>query len=223
MERGLDTGDFAQIELPRTAVGSVHQAVLMMHRVTELHCIMPIANMASVMAHGILSHEQASKLPHASVAMAEIQDRRDKVQVPGGLKLHQYANLYFHARNPMLFKRKAQAHALCVLCVSAAVLQLPGVVLTDQNASSDYVRFLSPAQIGLIDFDLVFAEDWRHPDDRIAFFRHKSAKCAEVLVPGRVGPDLIVAAYVASDAARAALQAQGFATQVRVDPHLFFL
>lgn len=91
----------------------------MPHRVTELHCIMPIANAHSVMTNGILSHEQAAKLAHRSVAMAEIQDRRDKVHVPGGLRLHQYANLYFHARNPMMFKRKDQAGSLCVLRVSA--------------------------------------------------------------------------------------------------------
>ena len=76
-------------------------------RVTELHCIMPIDNINSVMTHGILSHERAAKLPHRSVALQPVQDRRDQKQVPGGLKLHQYANLYFHARNPMLYKRLA--------------------------------------------------------------------------------------------------------------------
>ncbi|HLH97550.1 MAG TPA: DarT ssDNA thymidine ADP-ribosyltransferase family protein [Xanthobacteraceae bacterium] len=60
-------------------------------RVTELHCIMPIANLGSVRAHGILSHERAAKLPHQSVALPQVQDRRDKKQVPRGLKLHQYA------------------------------------------------------------------------------------------------------------------------------------
>ena len=68
-------------------------------RVTELHCIMPIANVASIMQHGILSYDSASKLKHRCVALQEIQDRRDQKQVPGGLKLHQYANLYFHARS----------------------------------------------------------------------------------------------------------------------------
>lgn len=71
-------------------------------RVTEFHCIMPIGNVPSVLEHGILSYELAAKLAHHSVAMPEVQDLRDKKQVPGGLKLHQYANLYFHARNPML-------------------------------------------------------------------------------------------------------------------------
>ena len=78
-------------------------------RVTEFHCIMPIANLASVMNHGILSHERAAKRPHRSVALQPVQDKRDKKQVPGGLKLHQYANLYFHARNPMMYKRQAEA------------------------------------------------------------------------------------------------------------------
>lgn len=62
-------------------------------RVNEFQCIMPMENILSVMTHGILSHEQASRLAHASVAMEAIQEKRDKKHVPGGLKLHQYANL----------------------------------------------------------------------------------------------------------------------------------
>lgn len=38
-------------------------------RVTELHCIMPMANIGSVITHGILSYEYAVKLPHHSVAL----------------------------------------------------------------------------------------------------------------------------------------------------------
>lgn len=95
-------------------------------RVTELHCIMPIENLMSVMKEGILSHELAAKLKHHSVALQPVQDKRDKKQVPGGLRLHQYANLYFHARNPMMFKRKDTASELCVLQVSTMVLPLRG-------------------------------------------------------------------------------------------------
>ncbi len=47
-------------------------------RVTELHCIMPIGNVPSVMQHDILSHERAAKLERHSVAMPEIQERRDQ-------------------------------------------------------------------------------------------------------------------------------------------------
>lgn len=194
----------------------------MPHRVTDLHCIMPIANVPSVMVHGILSHERAAKLDHRSVAMTEIQDRRDHVHVPGGLRLHQYANLYFNARNPMMFKRKDQADHLCVLRVSRNVLDIDGVVLTDQNASSDYVRFLGPGQLRLVPFNLVYADDWRHPDDRIAFYRHKAAMCAEALVPGVVPPELITGAYVAGPLAAERLVAMGFDRAVSINAHLFF-
>ncbi|WP_189339762.1 hypothetical protein [Rhodanobacter denitrificans] len=46
-------------------------------RIIELHCIMPMGNILSVLAHGILSYESTARLPHASVAMAEVQERRD--------------------------------------------------------------------------------------------------------------------------------------------------
>lgn len=190
-------------------------------RIVELHCIMPMANLASVLQHGILSYERVAALRHHSVAMPEVQERRDQKQVPGGLRLHQYANLYFHACNPMMYKRLDQADALCVLRVNRDVMQLPGVVLTDQNAASDYVRFLALGQIGEIDMDRVYALDWRH-QDRITFYRQKAAKCAEVLVPGQVEPHFLMGAHVVDAAARDRLSALGFQLPIAVSPALFF-
>jgi hypothetical protein len=191
-------------------------------RVAELHCIMPISNVTSVMTRGILSYERAAKLSHLSVAMQPIQDKRDQKHVPGGLKLHQYANLYFHARNPMLFKRQNEAANLCVLRVSTQVLAVNGVVICDQNAASDYVRFLHPTQWRLLDFDAIYAMDWRHPDDQIAYWRHKAQKCAEVLVPQRVERHFIVGAHVVDDASKKRLVGCGFALPITVSSVLFF-
>ena len=143
-------------------------------RVTEFHCIMPIDNVVSVMQHGILSHERVARLPHRSVALQPVQDKRDLKQVPGGLKLHQYANLYFHARNPMMFLRLSELPGLCVLRVSTEVLTVEGAAITDQNAASNWVRFLAPQQWCLLDFDDIFAMDWTHPDDQVRYWRHKS-------------------------------------------------
>jgi len=183
---------------------------------------MPIANAPSVMQHGILSYERAAKLEHHSVAMHEIQDRRDQKQVPGGLKLHQYANLYFHARNPMLYKRKDEAAELCVLRVSLAVCDVQGVVFADCNASSGYVRFLHPSQWKLLHFDDIYAMNWTHPNDPPAYYRHRSRKCAEVLVPHRVEPARLLGAYVVDQAAARRLADVGFALPIAVDPVLFF-
>ena len=81
---------------------------------------------------------------------------------------------------------------VCVLRVSTAVLQIQGTVITDQNASSKYVRYYSPAQAHLLDFDDIYARDWRHPDNQIREWQHKSRKCAEVLVPHHVQANLLM-------------------------------
>lgn len=191
-------------------------------RVTELHCIMPIGNVPSVLAHGILSYERAANLSHHSIAMQPVQDRRDQKHVPGGLKLHQYANLYFHARNPMLYKRLNEAEQLCVLRVSNEVLAIDGAVVCDRNAASEYVRFLHPSQWQLLPFDDIYAMDWRHPGDQIAYWRHKTVKCAEVLVPHRVEPRFLLGAYVVDSAAGARLMAQQTGLPIAVNAMLFF-
>jgi ssDNA thymidine ADP-ribosyltransferase, DarT len=177
-------------------------------RVTELHCIMPIANIPSVLAHGILSHDGAAKLRHRSVAMDAVQDKRSRKVVPGGRRLHHYANLYFHARNP--------------LRVSTSVLAGPGTVVTDQNAASDYVRFGTPARCEALDFDDIYARDWRHPDDQLREWRHKSRKCAEVLVPSSVAASDLIGALVADPGAAARLSDAGFMLPITIDPDFFF-
>lgn len=194
----------------------------MPHRLTELHSIMPLVNIPSVMKHGILSHEQAAKLPHASVALSAVQERRDVKRVPGGLKLHQYANLYFCARNPMLYLKKNDAASLCVLRLDKHVLTLPHVVLADRNASSDYVRFLkSPEGLRELDFDTIFATYWTS-DDPLEQWRRKSIKCAEVLVPHRVPTEWITGAYVFDAVTESKLRQTGFTQTITLNRNLFF-
>ncbi len=134
----------------------------------ELHYITPICNLCSIMTLGLLSHRRAEALGHHSIAMEEIQMRRAKKTVPGGLALHEYVNLYINARNKMLFKIKDTHADLCVLRIDPSLLDLPGVIVADQNASSDYVRF-EPTPNGLqyVDKRLVFADYWTHPEDPI--------------------------------------------------------
>lgn len=122
----------------------------------------------------------------------------------------------------MLHKRLAEMNDLCVLRVSTQVLELAGAVITDQNAASDYVRFLAPAQWQLLEWDDIFALDWRHPNDRIAYWRHKSRMCAEVLVPHRVEARFVTGAYVVDAAAQTRLAALGCALPITVNPVLFF-
>jgi len=171
----------------------------------ELHYITPLVNVKSIVQRGIFSNQKAEKIVHESVAMEEIQERRKSVVVPGGRPLHQYVNLYFHARNPMMYKRKDLHNELAILRVRKDILRLSQIVITDGNASSGYVRFY-PASEGLriINKDLVFARVWHH-DDPIEKFRHASIKCAEVLVPDIVPIDFMLGAYVSCEESGARL------------------
>jgi hypothetical protein len=192
------------------------------HELTELHYITPIANVPSILKLGILSHNRAKRVRHESVAMNEIQDRRARVTVPGGRKLHDYANLYICARNPMMYKRQAQHKSLCVLRITPNVINIPGVVITDGNASGDYVRFsAAPKGLAIVDRDWTFADDWRDPD-QIQYFRKKAAKCAEVLVPDKVKPDYITGAYVSCQDAMDQFQTLSTGLSVEINSHLFF-
>ena len=189
---------------------------------TGLYNIMPLENVSSVLQNGILSHRKAELLEHDSVAMAEIQARRERVEIPNGMMLHEYVNLYFDPRNPMMYRLRSIAETLCILKVSLDVLDLDNVVVSDQNASCKYAAFYVPEQgVGDIDFDAVFLRDWRDPDE-IAARRKKHIKCAEVLVPECVPPQYLMAAAVLNRAGEDVLLRAGFPWRIYVEPDWFF-
>ena len=190
--------------------------------ISELHFIASIADVHSIMEKGIFCHHLAQKLAHHDLSMPEVQDRRTTRILPGGRPLHDYANLYIHARNPMLFVRKERHSEICVFRISTNVLYLPGAVIADGNAASDYTAFW-PAPDGLAKLDkaLVLAEYWTDPDI-FAYWNKKRVRCAEVLIPQRVPPEYIMGAYVSCDEAQARLTAAVPQLTVTVDAHLFF-
>ena len=195
--------------------------------VKELHYITHIDNLKSICEHGILCHNRAKKMKFTSVANGEIQERREKVVIPGGKrKLHSYANLYFNARNPMMFKRKDRHKELCVLQINHSILDEPNVIISDRNASSGYVLF-SPSSSGLknLDSSLIFADDWTD-NDRIEYWIRKSTICAEVLVPDYVEPRFIIKIYVSCkdtyQKVEQLLEGSPHAENISINPKLFF-
>lgn len=191
--------------------------------VTELHYITAIANVPSILQHGILSNTLAERLEHQSVAMPEIQQIRENKQIPGARSLHEYANLYFDAHNPMLSRCRARNAEICVVRVDAGVLDQAGVIVTDRNAASGWARFWSVAAgLPKISRDRVLARYWTHRDDPYEEMSHKSEKCAEVLVPDRVEVRLIIGACVANQAAQQAFQQLKTGLSVQIRGELFF-
>lgn len=187
---------------------------------TGLYNIMPLNNVPSVLQYGILSYHQAERIIHQSVAMPDIQSRRDDVTIPNGLKLHEYANLYFDARNPMLYKRRDEE--ICVLKICPEILDIPDVIIADQNASSSYVRFYEPdSAFENLRFDMIYAQYWTD-DNPFLGFEKKSVKCAEVLVPQKISPQYIIAAAVKNPEDKEKLLAMDFKEKIYIEPKLFF-
>lgn len=161
--------------------------------------------------------------------MTEIQERRAKKTVPGsGRKLHTYANLYINPRNKMMSKVKYENERgdldICVLRISLDVIDFPGVVITDCNASMDMVNWGTvPDGFSKIMKEEVFIEYWTDQNP-IEQRRLGGIVCAEVLVPDCVPPAYIVGAYVSTEASREELAAivndPGF--PIEVNRRVFF-
>ena len=181
----------------------------------EFHNIMPICNIPSVMERGILSHNEMVKLqiPHQSVANEEVQRRRTHV--------HPYANLYFDARNPMMYALKENGVKICVLAVDVKIMSREGVLLTDMNAAKSMVRYYSVYQWPMLDFDKILARYWNDDDENIKMLK-KAYRCAEVLVPACIPYDYVTHAYVCNEEDKKLLLATGFDKLVKIQPDLFF-
>lgn len=193
----------------------------------ELHNIQHIENITSIFKNGILSHNQAQKLKVKGKDISDIepQGKRSKVVIPGGRRLHDYANLYINGRNKMMFKVVHKYHytEICVFCIDPAVLDLTGVVIADCNASSDYVRFYSsPGGLSHIDYNLVFARSWTHSGNIIEEWRHGAIICAEVLVPDKIDSGFIKKIYVSCKESAWTVQKLAPGFQVEINRDIFF-
>ena len=188
-----------------------------------LYNIMPIDNMPSVMANGILSYNRVSRSRHRTIAMQSVQSRRDRKRVPSGMVLHDYASLYFNPRNPMMFRRQELFNEICVLVVNPEVLDFPGVVISDGNAASNVSQFYSPSE-GLhhLDFTKIYDRYWVHEDNPYVNEEHRRIECAEVLVPHQIPYSYIAGAYVATVEVRRILMNIGFGNHITVNGDMFF-
>ena len=169
--------------------------------IKELYFITYIDNLPSILKLGILSRNAAvrKKLNFKDVSEPGVQDRRAGKKIPGTSKaLHDYANLYFDAHNPMLSARRSENNNICVLRINKNVLDLKGIVVTDMNAARD-CRFM-PLEEGLssLDHDKIYMVHWKDPNNPINEYRQAGIKCAEILVPEYVESRYIIGAYVAN-------------------------
>jgi len=167
--------------------------------VAELHFITYIENVPSILNRGILSRNKSRNISFRDISESGVQERRAKKKIPGTNKsLHDYANLYFDAHNPMLSKRRSENNEICVLRIKNSILDVEGVIVTDKNAARECWFKTVDEGLPLLNKDEIYATFWIDSNDPIKEYKHAGIKCAEVLVPDCVHSDYIIGAYVAN-------------------------
>lgn len=193
--------------------------------IRNLYYITHVDNLPSILENGILSHKRIEEegVQPIRIYNTDIVNRRKEKNTPDRKSLWSYANLYFQPRNPMMYRvvHEKSSKGLAVISVAKAVLQTPGVFITDGNAASMPTQFYFPSD-GLRmlqkQWKIVQNEWWNNLDGS------KRKIMAECLVPNSIAPDHINTIYVADEATKMRVSEEVRARSIPVipEPQLFF-
>ncbi len=99
--------------------------------IKELFYITHIENLPLILKYGILSHRQVEyrAIPYKPIYDAAIVGNRKLKIIPDGHSLWDFANVYFQARNPMLYRvvHEKDREKIVVLGIQKTVLKTNGV------------------------------------------------------------------------------------------------
>ena len=195
--------------------------------ISNLYYITHIDNLPSILEKGILSHERIEEehVQPVRIYNTDIVNKRKEKETPDQKSLWSYANLYFQARNPMMYRvvheHEKRATDLVVVSVAKEILHTSGVFITDGNAANDPTQFYFPAN-GLKmlgqQWKIVQNEWWNNLDGS------KRKIMAECLVPNSVGPEFINSVYVTDEEARVRVSEKVSSRPIPVipEPKMFF-
>ena len=169
--------------------------------IRELYYITHTDNVRSILTNGILS---PSNMIERSLKYTPIYDecivsRRREIKTPNGKSLWDFANLFFEARNPMLFRVKCEkdTYNLAIIGVEPTVLTLPDVYVTTGNAAHSQSEIVSPTREAMSSIlKNTKKEFWSEHDGS------KRKIMAECLVPDEIPVSCIKAIYVADHDAK---------------------
>jgi len=200
--------------------------------IVQLYYITHIDNVASILNHGILSHQQIEnqRIPYVAIYNKEIVDRRQAKITPAGKSLWEYANLYFKARNAMLYKVSIEKPINQIVVVAVdfnSVAALPETMISIGNAAHNLAEFLPTTprkRVGeaFAKFRGTLGLDYWREDDGT-----KRLMMSECLVPDKVPADRITGIYTPDQSAASNLrQILDRAGRSRIsvipDPNMFF-
>ncbi|MBX4196375.1 DarT ssDNA thymidine ADP-ribosyltransferase family protein [Candidatus Pacearchaeota archaeon] len=169
-------------------------------RLRELQYIVHVKNLKEVLTRGIYSHNEVErlKLKPEMISNPDVMELRRQKKVEGEKTLWDYANLYFKARNPMLWNiiTNYGVENVVVLGLKPNVTGLPGVKITNGNAASFSTDIFPKSQLKEV---LESIKEEIDSDWWTAVGDSKRKIMAETLVPQKIPPEYITSIYVAND------------------------
>ncbi len=193
--------------------------------VTALYYITHIDNVPSILRHGILSHRLVleRRLEYTPIYDKSIVSNRRERTAPGGKSLWDFANTYFQARNPMLYRvlHEKDAAEIAVLGLRPQRLSDPSALIALGNAASGATEIVPSAEgrkrLSEI-WPIIQSGFWNANDGS------KRKIMAECLVPGLIPADEIHTVFVANHEAAQKVKRFNLPAPVAVvpEPAMFF-
>lgn len=217
--------------------------------IKELHYILPISSLASVMRDGILSHKRVKDrgLDHVDISNPEVQARREISILRANpkkkrLTIHRHANFYLNAHNAMMFvdvwkkiehkqyqlqsgdRERYKHEELCVLRICREILERGDAILSSRNAARKAATFFLPTRDPLYS---PRSTDYLTVDCVPGYeVEGKPIRMAEVLLPYQVDPSYIGGIFVSCEGSHDMVQGILLSIEkplpITVHPSLFF-
>lgn len=182
-------------------------------------------NLPSIFRHGVLSHNNAAKLPEGEVKTIyneQIVAGRGNKQTPDGKTLWDFANFYFQPRNAMLYRvYRCDLAPVAVLHLKNTLCQQAKYVAIGNAASN--LSEITDARSGLKRIqqkkmqDVLRSSVWDSGDGET-----KRLMMSELLVPDAAPARFIDTIYVPDDTAAAEVAKHKKDAHVIAFPRLFF-
>ncbi len=178
----------------------------------------------SILEKGILSRNKADSI-WVKIGLKKtksihdddiIKVRKDKKFK--GRSLWEYANVYFQARNPMLYRviQEYGVENIIVLQIKSDIIHGKNVGITDGNAASSSTKFFEDVSEELknLSSDIFEKEYWNASDKR--------KRMAELLVYNYIPREKIIGIYVANERAADEVRKLYPSANVVPNPDMFF-
>jgi len=166
--------------------------------IRELFYITHVKNIKSILERGILCHKRIedSGIPYARIYNKEVVSRRKSITTPDGSSLWNFANLFFQARNPMLYTvvRNKPLEEIAVIGVDKSILDRPDIFISTGNAAHSQSEIVPATEKKKVLPKII------HNINRVYWNEVDGSKrtiMAECLVPDFIPPDLIRSVYFA--------------------------